>query len=370
MMAADRSPHLVSSRVAKRKYLFYTGSLSGGGAEPVWSLLASEFAERGDEVVLALDDYGEPSTPPSPKVDIQIVGTGALAGVTRLGRLLRRLKPDAALSAIAANSLKLVLANLTSGGRTPVVMSVHGLLEQRTGRLSAAAMHGLPLLGRFVRRIVCVSDGVRRVVVEEWGADPAKTVRIYNPVPPQHPAESIEALMRRPPHVVALGRLSPDKGFDVLIDAFAAVQTEGASLAIAGKGHEQAALAARIDALGLSDRVKLVGFVDPAALYRTARLCAVPSRSEAFGLVVAEALSAGLAIVATKCDGPGEILDGGRFGRIVPIEDAPALARAIDAALADPGAPGPRIERARAFSVETAVAAWTQLLDEVVAEGR
>lgn len=355
--------------MAKRKYLFYTRSLSGGGAEPVWAQLASLFAENGDEVVLALDTYGEPATPPSAALRIEIVGAGAREGIGALARLIRQMQPDVALSAIAANTLKLTLASLRAGRRTPLVFSVHGLVEHRSGKLSAAAMYGLPLLGRAARRIVAVSDGVRDALVNDWGADPAKTVRIYNPVRHQPPVECAAALAARPPHVVGIGRLSPEKGFDVLIDAFAKVRHAGATLSIAGAGPEGPALQARTAALGLSERARLVGFVDPAALYRSARLCVVPSRSEAFSLVAVEALSAGLPVVATDCDGPREILAGG-IGRIVPIDDPSAMAAAIDAALADPGDPAPRIERAQAFSTEASFAEWSKLLDAVVSESR
>jgi glycosyltransferase involved in cell wall biosynthesis len=82
-----------------------------------------------------------------------------------------------------------------------------------------------------------------------------------------------------------------------------------------------------------------------------------------------EALSAGLPLVVTDCDGPREIVDRGRFGTIVPIGDAGAMAAAIDAALADPGDPGPRIERARLFSLEAGVAAWSELLETVARGG-
>ncbi|MCX5513187.1 glycosyltransferase [Kaistia algarum] len=354
--------------MAKRKYLFYTRSFSGGGAEPVWALLASLFAERGDEVVLALDERGEPAVPPSERLRVEIVGTGAVEGVRGVARLLREIQPDAALSAIAANALKLAAANRLARTATPLVFSVHGLLEHKTGKLSAAALYGLPLLSRSASRIVCVSDGLKRTMIKDWHADPAKTERIYNPVPSQTPVASRAALDARPPHVVALGRLSPDKGFDVLIDAFAKVKTEGATLSIAGKGVDRDALQARIKARGLSDRVRLVGFVVPASLYAVARLCVIPSRSEAFGLVAAEALSAGLPLVATDCDGPREILDAGRYGRIVPVGDVDAMAAAIDAALGDPGDPAPRIERAKTFSVEAGFKAWLELLDEIATE--
>ncbi|MCX5495982.1 glycosyltransferase [Kaistia dalseonensis] len=352
----------------KRKYLFYTRSLSGGGAEPIWALLASLFAERGDEVVLAIDEEGDGSALLSPLVRLEILGTGNARSTLAAARLLRSFKPDATLTAITGNAVKLAAAKLLVGSRTSLIISFHGFLEYKTGMLSAAGHYGLPLLSRLASRIVCVSDGLTRTMIERWGADPARTVRIYNPVPAQQPVADAQALLARRPIVVALGRLSGDKGFDLLITAFGAVSTPGARLIIAGKGAEHDRLQAQIDRLGLADRIELAGFVDPATLYGMARLCVIASRSEAFGLVAVEALSAGLPLVVTDCDGPREIVDGGHFGTIVPIGDTAAMTRAIDAALAMPGDPAPRIERARIFSVEAGFNAWADLLDEVLAQ--
>ena len=87
-------------------------------------------------------------------------------------------------------------------------------------------------------------------------------------------------------------------------------------------------------------------------------------------MVAVEALGAGLPVVATACAGPREILQGDTFGKIVPIGDTRSMAHAIDAALADPGDPTPRIARARLFSSEAGFAAWQALLDEIVREHR
>lgn len=354
----------------KRKYLFYTRSLAGGGgAERVWALLASHFASRGDDVILAVDGAGDQAGPIDPAVRIEVLPQGNRAQIAALAQLLRRFRPDVALSALSANATKLALARLWARSSVPLVVSFHGFEEYRTGKLSAAAYYGMPILTKFCSRIVCVSDTLRTVMVDRWGAEADKTVRIYNPVPLPDIDLDAARLAARPPEIVAVGRLSREKGFDDLLAAFAQVTHRDATLTIAGDGPDRAALEAQAGALGLAGRIHFAGFTDPAPLYARARLCAIPSRTEAFGMVAVEALAAGLPVVSTRCAGPREILDGGRFGTLVPIGDAGAMAGGIDAALKDPGDPALRIARARHFSSEAGFAAWARLLDEVVRKG-
>ncbi|MCX5577122.1 glycosyltransferase [Kaistia terrae] len=356
--------------MAKRKFLFYTRSLAGGGgAERVWALLASHFASQGDEVILAVDGSGDDTTPLDPAVRVEILRPGNRANVLDLARLLRRLKPDVALSALSGSATKLALAKVISGSRVPLVVSFHGFEEYRTGKLSAAAYYGMPVLTKLCSRIVCVSETLKMVMIDRWGAEAGKTVRIYNPVPITETDINAASLTARPPSIVAVGRLSREKGFDDLITAFALVATHHATLTIAGEGPERGALETLIRENKLEERVQLVGYTDPGPLYAQARLCVIPSRTEAFGMVAVEALAAGLPVVATACAGPREILAGDRFGKIVPIGDTQAMARAIDATLADPGDPAPRIGRAKLFSSDAGFAAWQSLLDDIVRKG-
>lgn len=356
--------------MAKRKYLFYTRSLAGGGgAERVWALLASHFASEGDEVVLAVDGVGDGTSALDPAVRVEVLRPGNRASVSDLARLLRSFAPDVAISALSGNATKLALAKLRARSRVPLVVSFHGFEEYKTGKLAAAAYYGMPILTKLCSRIVCVSETLKTVMVDRWGAEAGKTVRIYNPVPLPDVAIDAASLANRSPGIVAVGRLSREKGFDDLVAAFARVSAPDATLTIAGEGPERRALEAQIQTLDLGSKVRLVGYTDPAPLYAAARLCVIPSRTEAFGMVAVEALGAGLPIISTACAGPREILLGGRFGKIVPIGDTQAMAEAIDAALADPGDPAPRIARAKQFSSEAGFAAWQQLLDDIVREG-
>ncbi len=353
--------------------LFTTRALVDGGAERVWVTLAQRFAERGDRVTLAVDQ-ANPETGLDETTNPRIVtlGTNHLASTFALARELRR-RPDVALAALSGSCTKLVAAAAVTRSRTPLVLSYHGFEEYKTGRLAAAAFYGMPIANRMAARIVAVSDGLERRLIEQWGASPEKTQRIYNPVSIDlaRAAASAGDIASRKPIVLAVGRQSHEKGMLDLVEAFAKLMRSDVELWIAGDGPERAALEERVAALDLSGRVRLLGHIaDPTPYYRQARVVAVPSRTEAFGLVVVEALAHGLPIVATACEGPMEILENGRFGRIVPKGDTQAMADGLAEALAQSGEATPRIERAACFSFEEGFAEWERLVDALASQGR
>ena len=151
--------------------------------------------------------------------------------------------------------------------------------------------------------------------------------------------------------IVAVGRLVPEKGFDLLIEALA--QVADADLVIVGEGPDRARLEGLIAARGLGARVRLPGYVADTRLWLDdARLCVLPSRFEGYPAVLVEAFAAGRAVVATDCTpATRELIDDPAIGRVVPIDDAPAMAAAIEAMLAlpppDPAALAARVARHR-----------------------
>ncbi len=139
----------------------------------------------------------------------------------------------------------------------------------------------------------------------------------------------------RRPRLLALGRLHPDKGFDILIQALAALPS--ATLLIAGEGPERATLLHLTATLCLTDRVHFLDWRDDAgALLRAADLFVCSSRREPLGNVVLEAWSAGCPVLATDAEGPRELIAPGSDGLLVPREDPAALAEAATTLLAEP----------------------------------
>jgi glycosyltransferase involved in cell wall biosynthesis len=135
------------------------------------------------------------------------------------------------------------------------------------------------------------------------------------------------------PRLLALGRLDYQKGFDVLLRAFARVRAARPDwrLAIVGDGPERRRLRSLAAGLQLDDAVEWVGATaNPFPFYRWADLVLVPSRFEGFPNVPLEAMALGRAIVCSDCKtGPRELTVRGRFGRLVPVGDVTALADAV-----------------------------------------
>lgn len=170
-----------------------------------------------------------------------------------------------------------------------------------------------------------------------------------------------------PPRLVCVGRLVEDKGFDLAIEAMASLRERRPelSLTVAGDGDRRHALEEMARERGLADAVRFVGWVDPdevPELLATATVVLVPSRTEAFGLVAAEAAMAGRPVVAARVGGLSGVVEDGRTGRLVDPEDPAGLARATDRLLEDPDGTRRMGREARSSALERF--SWDAHLDD------
>jgi glycosyltransferase involved in cell wall biosynthesis len=181
------------------------------------------------------------------------------------------------------------------------------------------------------------------------------------------------ALPAAPPgarRLLALGRLHPNKGFDVLLRALALLPP-GAHLSLAGEGPERAALERLARELGVADRVAFLGWrQDAGALLAACEVFVCPSRHEPLGNVVLEAWSAARPVVAAAAQGPTELIRHGESGLLVPVEAPEPLAAAIAGLLADPAraaalAAAGRAAFARDHAEGPVLARWREFLRAV-----
>ncbi|MDX7950457.1 glycosyltransferase [Lichenihabitans sp. Uapishka_5] len=357
--------------VRRLKILFYIHALAGGGAERVWSVMASRFAAGGHEVILAVDyDAAQNVSFVDAAVRVVVLGGNHLQSVWRLRGLLRAERPDIAISALAAANVKLALAAALCGRLDRTILTYHGYAETEPQRLSQIGFRAAAVLTRITARTVVVSDGLGTYLRQRWHASASRMARIYNPVQvTPGGATTVAALEARPPVILAAGRFVSYKNFTGLLEAFAALPRPDARLILLGDGPQRALLAEAVVRLGLEGRVEMPGYVpEPWRHFDRARCFVLPSSSEPFGLVLVEAMARGLDVVATDCHGPREILADGLHGALVPCNDPAALTAALAAALRKPSAPERRIARAQDFDADTATNHYRDLFHSVVAE--
>jgi len=239
-------------------------------------------------------------------------------------------------------------------------------------------------LARFVypgiSRVVSVSQGVESAVLAFTRGHPHNHQVIHNPVV----TDGLVALSGEAPEhrwltdgagipvLLGCGRLHHQKGFDVLISAVRKVlDIRPVRLVILGEGPLRPQLEAQLKSLNLDDHVDLAGFSrNPFAMMRAADAFILSSRWEGLPTVLIEALACGANIVATDCpSGPLEVLEGGRFGRLVPVDDSDALAKAIGASLDMPLDRVSAKARAADFTLDRAVDNYMALFAHLRSRG-
>jgi glycogen(starch) synthase len=231
--------------------------------------------------------------------------------------------PQAAYLGVVADRLRAPLVFTTQGELT---FDAHRVFER-----SATLRAGLRRIVRKARAVTACSDFALSALAD-FTELPAHSSVVPNGVKPDdfHAAHADTQSFGR--YVLGVGRLVPQKGFDTLVEAFGAKGLSELSLVIAGDGYERLALTTRADHIGLSERFHLLGSVDRirlAGLLRGARVFALPSRGEAFGIALLEAMAAGIPSVAAASGGVTEFARDGINALIVPPDDPARLAEAV-----------------------------------------
>ncbi|MDP3495942.1 MAG: glycosyltransferase, partial [Hyphomonadaceae bacterium] len=236
-------------------------------------------------------------------------------------------------------------------------------------------------------RVIAVSNGVRTDLVSKFGVKRERVQTIYNPYDLERiRRDALAAPEFKLPErfLVSAGRLVKRKGFDDLLDAYAGTKTS-LPLCILGEGGERDRLAARIEAMGLESRVRLLGYArNPFAILGRAEMFVSPSHCEGFPNAIAEAMVLGVPVVSTDCpSGPAELLDevetvgfdgvhAGKYGILTPVERPDLLARGIEQ-MADPERRRHYSDAARRrmddFRIETIAAQFWDVFDSACARG-
>lgn len=364
-------------------------SLRGGGAERVAVDLSAYWLRLGYQVSLVtqlpedMDAYTLPVG-----VTRHVMGTayssgggwrGALANwarIRRLRKLIKKHKPDCVIGMMTTGSILAVAAAKGLPCRVIVTEHTHPPLQK------------LPEAWQKLRRwsypkafaVVALTNGTGRWIQENIpGSNVVVIPNAINwPLQNHEPMVPVQDKKNRL-RLMAVGRLHPVKGFDILIQAFALIANyfPDWDLVIAGEGEERTALQQQIDAAHLGQRIQLIGRVgNLASWYESADMYVLSSRAEGLSNTLLEAMAYGLPVVATDCEtGPREIIRDNIDGILVnPVDDAEALAAHLSDLMARPLKRTALARRAidvrDRFSVPVVMAQWERLLPLKTTESR
>jgi GalNAc-alpha-(1->4)-GalNAc-alpha-(1->3)-diNAcBac-PP-undecaprenol alpha-1,4-N-acetyl-D-galactosaminyltransferase len=328
---------------ASPRLMLVIGSLQGGGAERQLSEMANYWVGRGADVTLATwsgpgskDFY--PLVPGVSRLWLDVrtprhmpfaVLIASVRRVYKLRRIFRSFRPDAAVSFIDVSNIYTILASRGLGLRVIVAERTHPAINRTIGRP-----------WRLLRR-VCYSSAYAVVAQTQDAARwLQRNCHARVKVIPNFLRDLPQVRCQRELMIIAVGRLSVEKGFDLLVRAFADLSPDFPNwrVCIIGEGTERQALTQLRDELNLTASVEFIGEVQQVELWMArASLLVHPSRREGFPNAVLEAMGMGLAVVCADCRaGPSDLIEDGINGRLVPVDDVDALVRAMSELMAAP----------------------------------
>jgi glycosyltransferase involved in cell wall biosynthesis len=318
-------------------------SLSCGGAERVLSVLANAWSQRGYTVTVATMDDATPFYPMAPGVrlhPLNLLSKSDLAAgskisanfrrIAALRRCIREVRPDLVVSFMTQVNVVAIIAARQCG--VPVVACEH--TDPRHQNLNSAWSALRLAIYPFAQTVTFLTANVLR----RWKMWLGAAARLMpNPVAVDPSAAPV--VFRHPRNLIAAGRLIDLKQFDLLIEAFAAIAARHPDwgLTILGEGDCRAQLEQQIQKANLAERVELPGRMqNPHAWFAAADLFILSSRYEGLPCSLCEAMACGTPAVSFNCEsGPADVIRDGIDGFLVPPENVPALAAALDRLMTD-----------------------------------
>ncbi len=359
------------------KIMVLVPDLRLGGFEKNRVQLSNIFFDQGHEVVLvSLGDERDLACLLNPGITfLTLGGARSVSAIMALSRIFKQHKPDAVLAGLWPLTFFAAASYVMTGRRGRLVITEHNQLSLQYKKWGLRHYLILRATLAFACRVSSANGAVSLGVVRDTARlaklHHSKFSVLFNPLrtlpdPSEAELATAEASWRKPRgrRVVTVGTLKAQKNHKLLIDAVALVKGKNAELIIVGDGPMREELGDYISERGFQKYCQLVGkHENPSAFFQTADLFVLSSDYEGLPNVVIEAMSFGLPIVSTDCpSGPSEILDGGRFGDLVPVGDVQALSSAIDENLSCPKDPNALKNRALDFSPDKAAERYLNLL--------
>ena len=349
-----------------KKVALFLPSLEAGGAERVAINLCNGLIDKGIKVDLILICPGEQLLsilPPQVQV-IRLQRRRVVLAIPQLVGYLRRNNPNAVISILTHVNIISLVTTILAFYKGRLILTEHSSVSQnlikQPGCKNKIMIMLMKLFYPYADMVIAVSAQLMHEL--EKIANLKNVTCIYNPVDISLPADEdinfLEKSVSSRPNtqylVATVGRLTKAKNFALLIKSIEIVRKEiPVILNIIGEGEERENLERLINERNLSNHVFLHGYSDyPKMWMRSSDLFVLSSSWEGLPLVVVEALAMGVTVVATDCHtGPAEILENGRYGYLVPVNDPEKMAEAIIFALKNPMDPDMLKKRAEEFSI-------------------
>ena len=302
--------------------LHLLGTAGDGGAETYFVDLVAALKRAGVGEAAVIRGHGER--------EAALKAAGVPVKVLRFGGPLDIFSKTAAAGYAKLNGTRLALAWMNRAARhTPKGPWA------RIGRLGG--YYNLKYYAGFDELVANTEDIAEWIVGQGWPAGRVRCIPNFAAAPPK--GEAVDRASLATPAdaelLLSMGRLHEAKAHDVTLQAL--VELPDAWLWIAGVGPMEAKLKAMAQGLGVAERVRFLGWrTDASALYRAADVCVFPSRYEPLGNVVIQAWAHGLPVVAAESQGPKALIEDGKDGLLVPIDEPAALAAAVRRLLAEP----------------------------------
>ena len=368
------------------KVLLLIPHLGGGGAEKVMALLARQLSSHKYELHLGVVSGSEP-LPQSdfPNLKLHMLRAPRVRSAAfRILTLVRRIKPHVLLSGMFHLNFMVLLLRPLFPRSTRVLIRQNGFVSASLAfdRLPASTRLFYRLLYPRANRVICQTQAMADDLVQTLKLNPNRMVVLHNPIDvdalrasQEHGSDRWTSDNRTGsgPHLLAIGRLSSEKGFDLLLEAFASVQQHfpEARLIVAGAGLEETRLKAQCSNLGLAHTVTFPGRVENLSVYfADATLFVLSSRHEGMPNALLEAAACDLPIVALPAAGGVADLLRNQPGVWLANEiSSTALAATLLQALTA-FQPGQRYTHAflEPFKMPHAIQAYEQLIDAMIHE--
>ena len=351
---------------------FLLRDLGQGGAEHSSLRLANGLANYGMKVTLfTLKRKGEMLNSINPNIQVIDIKSSFI----RLISEIRSMDIDYLLPIYT--SMRALMAKAALNLPFKVILSQRNMFTMDRGPIQTKLRFlRCKLLYRYADACVCISEGVAEEMRTLNLLPSDKIHVIYNPVVNDELMSQIDEPVGDPwlrensgSVIIGVGRLGDQKDFATLIKAFEIVSRSrnNLKLLLLGEGKQRKTLENMVKGLGLSEKVRMPGYVqNPYPYMKSAALFVLTSRFEGFGNVVAEALACGCNVVSTDCkSGPGEILDNGKYGALAKVGDPEDIAKAINIMLDNPLPEELLISRAKFFSEKRAVENYYSLFTAI-----